>query len=87
MSKLSQTSEIAAKSLKPFQRESGGRPFLEFDHPGIIDTILDIVQATTATDDHRRSQILRTTRTLDDLHLELSNIGYNCNTGEKSYVH
>ena len=76
MTKLSQTSEVAAISLKSFQRESEGRPRLECDQPGIIEAILDIVQATTETDDHRRSEILRTTRTLQDLHTELTNLGF-----------
>ena len=35
---------------------------LETYQPGIIETILDLVQATTATDDRRRSEILQTTR-------------------------
>lgn len=62
ITKLSETSEVAAKNLKPFQREAQGRPALEIDQPGIVETILDLVQATTATDDRRRTEILRTTR-------------------------
>ena len=60
--KLSQSNESAAKSFKPFNREVQGRPTLEVNQPGIIEAILDIVQATKATDDRRRTEILRPTR-------------------------
>ena len=76
IAKLSKTSPVALKSLKPFMRGKVGRPSLEADQPGIVEAILDLVQATTATDARRRSEILRTTRTLDDLHTALQSLGY-----------
>ena len=71
ITKLSQSSDVAAKSLKPFQRDCPGRPALETDQPGIIEAILDIVLATTATDDRRRTEILRTTRYSNSICVEV----------------
>ena len=72
----SEKSEEASKSLKQFNRESIGRPRLEIDQPDLIKSILDILQVFSATDDRRRSEIIRTVKTLSDLQSELSNLGY-----------
>ena len=82
---LSKTSPLALKSLKPFMREKVGRPSLDCDQPGIIEAILDLVQCTTATDAKRRSEILRTTRTLDDLHTALQGLGYTLSRSATYY--
>ena len=76
ITELSKTSEEAANALKPFNQESPGRPFLEDDQPGIVQAILGIVQNQSSADPRRRSEILRTVKTLDDLHLELCNMGF-----------
>ena len=39
--------------------------------------LLNIVQATSATDDRRRTETLRSLTTLDDLHKELTDLGFN----------
>ena len=57
-------------------RETIGRPPIETDQPGLLEAICDIVQGSSAADDKRRSEILRTTRTLSDLVGKLSDIGY-----------
>lgn len=85
ISKLSKTSPVALKSLKPFMREKVGRPSLDCDQPGIVEAILDLVQCTTATDAKRRSEILRTTRTLDDLHTALQSLGFTLSRSATYY--
>ena len=70
-------SEKAAEELKTCNREKVGRPRIEVDQPGLLETILDLVQANSATDDRRRSEIVRTVKTLKDLNTELIAEGYN----------
>ena len=70
-------SEKAAEELKTCNREKVGRPRIEVDQPGLLETILDLVQASSATDDRRRSEIVRTVKTLKDLNTELIAEGYN----------
>lgn len=53
--------------LKSFARESTGRPRIDADQPLLLSTIVDLVQASGATDDRRQTEILRTVKTLDDL--------------------
>ena len=57
-------------------RENVGGPRLETDQPGLLEAIIDLVQNSTAADDRRRSEILRTTRTLVELHPALLELGY-----------
>ena len=57
-------------------RENVGGPRLETDQPGLLEAIIDLVQNSTAADDKRRSEILRTTRTLVELHPALLELGY-----------
>ena len=57
-------------------RENVGGPRLETDQPGLLEAIIDLVQNTTAADDKRRSEILRTTRTLVELHPALLELGF-----------
>ena len=68
----SQTNEEAAKILKPYTKETVGRPRLEVDQPGIIEAILDIVQVASVSD-----EITRTVKTLSDLNSELLNLRFN----------
>ena len=57
-------------------RENVGGPRLETDQPGLLEAIIDLVQNSTGADDKRRSEILRTTRTLVELHPALLELGY-----------
>ena len=57
-------------------RENVGGPRLETDQPGLLEAIIDLVQHSTGADDKRRSEILRTTRTLVELHPALLELGY-----------
>ena len=44
----------AADKLKHCVREKVGRPCIEEDQPGLLETILDLVQFSSATDDGRQ---------------------------------
>lgn len=52
-----------------------GRPAIEKDQPLLLKTIVDIVSPSAATDDRRRSELLRSCTTLDDLKIELDKRG------------
>ena len=66
----------AANALRRFNRDVLGRPRLEVDQPEIISAILNIVQASSAAVDRRRTECLRTVKTLDDLHGELVKLDF-----------
>ena len=44
---------------------------LEVDQPAILSTMVDVVQGTCAADDRRRTPMLRTIITMDNMHAEL----------------
>lgn len=67
----------AAAVLKSFNRGKTGKPRMEVDQPELLSLIVKIVEATSATDDRRRTEVLRTVRTLDDLRSELLKMGMN----------
>ena len=74
--KVCSASESAANILRQFNRNITGRPRTETDQPELLSTIVNLVQASTAADDRRRTEVLRTVRTLDDLQTELTNRGF-----------
>ena len=74
---ISEKDEESGKLLKSFNRPNVGKPRLEEDQPELLKTTLDIVQMNSASDNRRRSEILRTCTTLDDLWKELQNSGFN----------
>ncbi|KAH9514256.1 hypothetical protein Btru_028523 [Bulinus truncatus] len=57
-SKLSED-PIAAKKLKKFTRKKLGRPCIESDQSDLLKSIVDIVSASGAADDRRRSELIR----------------------------
>ena len=69
--------EATAYELKGFNRKVTGRPRKEVDQPELLSTIVRVVEASTAAHDRRRSEHLRSVKTLDDLHSELIRLGYN----------
>ena len=62
--------------MKPHNRHVRGRPSINYDQPELLSSIIKIVEASTAAGDRRRTEILRTVKTLDDLHSELTRIGF-----------
>ena len=73
----SNASEENAKLLKFMNREKPGRPRIEEDQPQLLSTIVDIVQASSSADERRRSERIKSVKTLDDLQSELVEHGFN----------
>lgn len=59
-----------------FQVSTPGRPTLEEDQPELIRAITQIAMFGSQADERRRSQMIRTCRTLDDLHSALKEAGF-----------
>ena len=74
--KLCSENESAVNILRLFDKNVTGRSHIEADQPELLSTIIDLVQASTAADDRRQTEVLRTVRTLDDLHSVLMNLGF-----------
>ena len=77
ISKVCEENKEAASLLRLFNRKENGRPQIEYDQPELLSTIAKIVEASSATDDRRRMECLRTVTTLDDLHSELKNLRFS----------
>lgn len=65
--------ELAAKLRK---RGKTGRPAIIEDQPDLLKAIVDIATHGAAADDRRRSETLRSIKTLDELTTELKSQGY-----------
>lgn len=68
--------EVAAK-LKKQNRGKCGRPSLETDQPYLHDVIIQLASAGGAADARRRSETIRTCRTLNDLAAALKSYGFD----------
>ncbi|KAG5893766.1 hypothetical protein JTB14_005433 [Gonioctena quinquepunctata] len=64
-----------------FLRDSVGRPSLENDQPSLLKTIADIALFGSAADDRRRTESIRSVKTLDELTQELRKIGFDISRG------
>ena len=53
-----------------------GRPSLDIDQPDMMTDILRIATIGAACSDKRREDLFRSIKTLDDLHNELTRLGY-----------
>lgn len=65
--------ELAKKFKK---RRENGRPSIVEDQPGLLKAIVDIATHGAAAEDRRRSEALRSIKTLDDLTAELKSQGF-----------
>ena len=74
--KISEKDEETGEMLKSFNRKVKGRPRVEVDQPALLSTIVDIVELDSATDARRRSEMLRTIITLNDLCKKLEDLGF-----------
>lgn len=54
-----------------------GRSRIEKTQPQLLQTIVQLVSHGASTDARRRTEILNSCKTLDDLHNELQNVGYS----------
>lgn len=67
---------VAAEILKSSNRQTTSLPQIEMDQPVLLKAIVDIVTASSAAQDRRRCEKLRTVTTLDDLTTELHKLGF-----------
>jgi hypothetical protein len=79
--KACEEDENLAKILKSISRNQVGRPRIEEDQPQVLQTILDIVDASSAAHDRRREPIIKTVKTLDDLVAALNERGITIKRG------
>ena len=79
--KACEEDEKLAKILKSVSRNQVGRPRIEEDQPLVLQTILDIVDASSAAHDRRREPIIKTVKTLDDLVAALNERGITIKRG------
>lgn len=72
--KVLQENPDLAKKFK--RRNAIGRPRIEQDQPDLLKAIVDIATHGAAADDRRRSETLRSIKTLDELTTELQSQGF-----------
>ena len=70
-----QKHQEAAAALKSFNRGKTRKLRIEVDQPELLSTIVKIIEATTATDNRWRTEILRTVKMLEDLPEKLVQMG------------
>ena len=63
--------------LRKFTRDKVGKPALTEDQPDLLDTIVSIASIGAAASDRRRSEELRSSKSLDDLQKTLVTQGYS----------
>ena len=68
--------EATSDILQRHNGQATGHPWKEVDHQNCSQQIINIVQASSATDDRRRTETLPSLTTLDDLHQELTNLAF-----------
>ena len=70
--------EVAATKLKKLEvKTTAGRPNLKSQQEGLLEAILSIVIPGSSADDHRRSEVYNSVRSLDDLKSALEKKGFN----------
>ena len=67
----------AGHVLKKVFREDSGRPPIDDAYPDLLSTIEEIAAAGGAGDDRRRTEVVRSCLTLDDLREQLKAKGYD----------
>ena len=73
---LAAESASNAEKLSPFTQEKGGRPPMEDTYPDLHKVIVALATATAGADSRRRTDILDSCQTLDDLRAALLKEGY-----------
>ena len=74
---ISQLDEETKKKIKIKPSAEPGRPCIVEDTDTLLQTICDIAIKGSAADERRRSPVIRSTKTLDDLTEALKSHGYN----------
>ena len=65
MEKVCSPNQTAASELRNFNQQITGQPRKEIDQPGLLSTIVRIMEASSAADDCRRCEHLQSVKTLD----------------------
>lgn len=73
---ISSDNPAVGAQLRNFNREEAGRPRLEVDMPYLHDVIINLVATSGAADARRRSELVETCRTLDELITALRQKGF-----------
>lgn len=68
VNRLRQSDPEAAKDLQSVMPQTIGKPRLERDQPDLMDTIIRIVTHHSSADERRRTETLRSMKTLNQLH-------------------
>ncbi len=63
--------------MRKLYRREGGKPRIEEQCPDLLQIIEEIAKVGGASDDRRRSQIIRPCLTLDDLREKIKQRGYD----------
>ncbi len=74
---LFETKPELRPQLRKLYRREGGKPRIEEQCPDLLQIIEEIAKVGGATDDRRRSQIIRPCLTLDDLREKIKQRGYD----------
>lgn len=75
VNRLRESNPEAANDLQAVMPQTVGRPRLERDQPDLMDTIIRIVTHHSSADERRRTETLRSIRTLNGLMNELKLLG------------
>ena len=78
--------EKVADTLKSVNRAHVGRPSILEDHPQLLQTIADIVEGSSSADDRRRSETIRSCKTVSDVTEELIDSGIDISRSG-TYLH
>ena len=78
--------EKVADALKSVNRAHVGRPSILEDHPQLLQTIADIVEGSSSADDRRRSETIRSCKTVSDVTEELIDSGIDISRSG-TYLH
>ena len=75
--KVCSSNQSAAPELTNFNQQITGRPRKEVNQPGLLSTIVRIIEASSAADDRRHYEHFRSVETLYDFQSELVIFGFN----------
>ena len=75
--KVCSSNKEAANVLKSFNRKQPERPCIKAEQLELLSSIVKLVQNSTAADEHRRTECICSIITLDDLHKELTELGFH----------
>ena len=77
LTEISLANPEVGQQLAKFNRQEAGRPRIETDQKGLLDAIVSIASYGAAADDRRRTEMLKSCKSLDDLQSELLNNGFH----------